>query len=130
MSNRTVYFFNTGGVEWSAEELESVLTEGDSSHQWGHKEAPTRYDSGEGWEGWRELTWGEHFVQIDGVEHKINLVEQEYSGEGYNGSRMLIVFELEGRHFRVDGIYYSYGESTWGSLREVTKQTKTVEVYE
>ena len=128
MSRKTVYFFNTGGVEYSAEELQAVFENGDSSVQWDSFQVPDRYENGDGWEGWDELTWGEHYVCIDGVEHPIEVVSTNDSGSwNYD---VWVVFVLEGRFFRVDGTYESYSGSEWGSLREVTKGTKVVEVYE
>lgn len=128
MSNpKTVYIFNTGGVEWDAAELEAVLTKGDSEHSWGD-EAPTTYESGDGWEGWGELSYGDHYVQIDGVDHKIEVVTMHESRDwSYDA---FIVFLLDGRYFRVDGEFQSYSGTTWESLQEVSKTTKTVEVYE
>lgn len=123
----TTYIFNTGGVEWDASELEAVLTGGTSISKWGTEE-PTQYEDGEGWEGWGELTWGTHYVQIDGVDHKIEIVSQHESRDwGYDA---FVVFLLEGRYFRVDGDYASYSGTTWEHLVEVSKTTKTVEVYE
>ncbi len=129
MSNvpTTIYYFNTGGVEWDASELEAVLTEGHSFHQWGD-ETGTRYEDGEGWEGWSELVYGNHIVQIDGVDHQIEVVTQHESRDwSYDA---FIVFVLEGRYFRIDGQFQSYSGTTWENLTEVSKTTKTVEVYE
>lgn len=127
MSTRVTYLFNTGGVEWDASELEAVLTEGTSIHQWG-SDAPETYLDGEGWENWGELTYGDHYVRIDGVDHKIEVVTQHESRDwGYDA---FIVFVLEGRFFRIDGEYASYSGTTWEGLTEVSKTTKTVEVYE
>lgn len=128
MSKKVVYFLNTGGVEYSAAELEAVFKNGDCSVKWSHKDGTTRYEAGNGWDGWDELTWGEQFVSIDGVEHPLEVVSTH--GEGSYNYETWIVFSLEGRYFRVDGRYESYVGSEWGSLREVTKGTKTVEVYE
>lgn len=128
MSNyRHTYIFNTGGVEWSAAELEAVLTDGDAIYQYGEDE-PEPMDSGEGWEGWSELSYGDHYVRIDGVDHKIEVVSED-DGGSYSYDEF-VVFVLEGRFFRVDGHYESYNGSDWTELREVTKGTKTVEVYE
>lgn len=126
MSNTVTYIFNTGGVEWSAEELEAVFTNGDSIHQWNDNEAD-RYN-GEGWEGWGELTWGDHYVRIDGVDHKIEIVDQHESRDWQYDA--FVVFTLEGRFFRIDGEFRSHHGTDWEQLREVSRQTKTVEVYE
>lgn len=127
MSSQTIYYFNTAGVEYSAEELGAVLTYGNSFHVWGSDEG-TAYADGDGWEGGDSLDYGEHYVQIDGADHRINIVS--YSSGSGDGAPRHMIFELENRFFRSDGYYRSYGESTWDDLREVIKQSKTVEVYE
>lgn len=127
MSKKVVYFFNTGGVDWTADELEAIFTNGDSYYQW-QGETGERYTDGEGWEGWEELTYGQHVVQIDGVDHQIEIVSQHESRDwGYDA---FVVFKLAGRFFRIDGEYASYSGTSWEQLREVSLQTKTVEVYE
>jgi hypothetical protein len=128
MSNPTTYYFNTGGVEWTAAELEAVLTQGESSHVWSGESSPTRYADGEGWESWGELSYGDHIVQIDGVDHKIEVVSMHESRDW--SYEAFVVFLLEGRYFRVDGEFESYSGTTWGPLQEVSLKTKTVEVYE
>lgn len=128
MSRKIVYFLNTGGVDYTAEELQAVFENGDSLIEWNHKDTPDRYTDGDGWDGWGELTWGNHYVCIDGVEHPLEVVStNDSSSYQYD---VWVVFVLEGRFFRVDGTYESYVGSEWGPLREVTKGTKVVEVYE
>lgn len=126
--SKVTYFFNTGGVEWTASELEAVLTQGKSDQVWSGESSPTRYEDGEGWEGWGELTYGSHIVQIDGIDHLIEIVSQhERRDWSYDA---FIVFKLEGRFFRVNGQFQSYEGTEWENLQEVSLKTKTVEVYE
>lgn len=126
--SEVTYYFNTGGVEWDAAELEAVLTQGESSHYWKGDASPTHYENGEGWEGWSELSYGDHYVMIDCVSHKIEVVTMHESRDwSYDA---FIVFLLEGRYFRVDGEFQSYSGTTWNELTEVSKTTKTVTVWE
>jgi hypothetical protein len=147
MSSKYTYIFNTGGVEWTAAELDAVLTNGEciceityADDEWNRKyngdkagtiEVQT-YSDGDGWEGWGELTYGVRYVRIDGVDHKIIVVDDDLGCEGH-GENTHLVFRLEGidRFFKVEGTYYSYDGSYWENpLFEVRPTNKVITVYE